>query len=313
VKTGATIVIPTFNRKNFLREAIESALGQTCAAEVIVVDHGSTDGTPEVAGEFGESIVYIRREIDSGPVFSWLDGVLAAKSELVKLLYDDDVLEESFLETTIPLITPEVGFVFTRAAIIDENGQFVGQTLKDVAPSAGTFAGYRSRSRIRHKVISPSAILLRKRDLIDGLYCGRLPFQKTEYHGAGADNFVKHLCLLRYPKFASVDRPLVRFRSHPGSITIKAGSQADTDKRLSQVYEHVETFAEILETVKALHLVQALERLNPVRRGSRRLVRRLVRRPKAFLLRYGRQLRYAGIIPVRIQKLMRPLDGKNGS
>jgi glycosyltransferase involved in cell wall biosynthesis len=305
VKTSATIIIPTFNRKNLLREAIESALGQTCAAEVIVVDHGSTDGTPEVAGEFGESIVYIRREIDSGPVFSWLDGVLAAKSELVKLLYDDDVLEESFLETTIPLITPEVGFVFTRAAMIDKNGQFVSELLNNLAPSAGTFAGYRSRSRIRHQLISPSAMLLRKRDLIDGLYCGRLPFQKTEYHGAGADNFVKHLCLLRYPKFASVDRPLVRFRSHPGSITVEASSQADSSKRIRQVYEHVVIFAEILETVKALHLVQALERLNYVRRGSRRL--------KAFLLRYGQQLRYVGITPVRIQKLMRPLNGKNGS
>ena len=87
-------MIPTFNRKNLLQEAIGSALGQACAAEVIVVDHSSTDGAPEVAGKFGESIVYIRQEIDSGPVFSWLDGVLAAKSERVKLLYDDAVLDE---------------------------------------------------------------------------------------------------------------------------------------------------------------------------------------------------------------------------
>ena len=189
--------------------------------------------------------------------------------------------------------------------MIDKNGQFVTELLSNLAPSAGTFEGYRSRSRVRHQLISPSAMLLRKRDLVDGLYCGRLPLQKTEYHGAGADNFVKHLCLLRYPKFASVDIPLVHFRSHPGSITAKASSQAETSKRIGQVYEHVVIFGEILETVKALRLVQALERLNHVRRSSRRL--------KAFLLRYGQQLRYMGPVPVRIQKLMPPPKGKNGS
>jgi glycosyltransferase involved in cell wall biosynthesis len=41
-----TIVIPTFNRSAMLRRCIESALAQTLACEVIVVDHGSKDDTP---------------------------------------------------------------------------------------------------------------------------------------------------------------------------------------------------------------------------------------------------------------------------
>ena len=42
---GATVVITTKNRKDDLRKAIESALGQSCPTEVLVVDDASTDGT----------------------------------------------------------------------------------------------------------------------------------------------------------------------------------------------------------------------------------------------------------------------------
>ena len=52
-----SILIPCFNAKRFVHEAIESALRQTWPEkEVIVVDDGSQDGSLEVIKNFGDSI-----------------------------------------------------------------------------------------------------------------------------------------------------------------------------------------------------------------------------------------------------------------
>ena len=107
-----TVVIPTFNRFDYLCEAIQSCLDQTEAVDIIVVDHGSVDATPTVPFLFADRVTYVRREADSGPHFAWLDGCLRAETELVKLLFDDDTLEPTYVEKTAKLFSPSVGFVF---------------------------------------------------------------------------------------------------------------------------------------------------------------------------------------------------------
>lgn len=57
---SVSVIIPTFNRAAFLREALESVQRQTCApSEIIVVDDGSTDETRAVARAFGDSVTYL--------------------------------------------------------------------------------------------------------------------------------------------------------------------------------------------------------------------------------------------------------------
>lgn len=58
-----SVVIPVFNGAAFLARAIDSVLAQTWPAhEIIVVDDGSTDGTPEIARRYGDRIRYLRQD-----------------------------------------------------------------------------------------------------------------------------------------------------------------------------------------------------------------------------------------------------------
>lgn len=85
-----TVVIPTFNRAGLVPLAIRSVLAQTHrATEIIVVDDGSADRTPEVLAGFGPQIRAVRQE-NGGLSAARNTGIKAAKTEWVAFLDDDD-------------------------------------------------------------------------------------------------------------------------------------------------------------------------------------------------------------------------------
>ena len=96
-----SVVVPTFNRKELFREALNSILQQQCVEyswELLVVDNTPLDEngcTPalEVVLEFNDSRVlyyHNRENIDTG--YNWNRGVELARGEWICFLHDDDVL-----------------------------------------------------------------------------------------------------------------------------------------------------------------------------------------------------------------------------
>ena len=55
-------VIPTFNRELYLKKAIQSSLDQTINHEIVVCNHGGTDGTDEMIKQFNGQIKYIKKK-----------------------------------------------------------------------------------------------------------------------------------------------------------------------------------------------------------------------------------------------------------
>jgi glycosyltransferase involved in cell wall biosynthesis len=91
-----SIITPCLNRAPFVREAIESVLGQDYQdVEHVVVDGGSTDGTVDILRQYDH--LRVTSEPDRGVYDALNKGIRMARGEVIGLLNTDDLLEEGAL------------------------------------------------------------------------------------------------------------------------------------------------------------------------------------------------------------------------
>ncbi len=124
-------IIPVFNRPDLLIEAVNSVLAQTHRpVEIIIIDDGSTDRTPQVAkslaAQHPEEIIY-RRQANQGPGAARELGRQTAKGEFIQYLDSDDLLSPDKFETQVEGLrsNPEcaVSYGMTRYYRIGESPQ----------------------------------------------------------------------------------------------------------------------------------------------------------------------------------------------
>ena len=117
-------VITTFNRAAYLRDAIESVLGQTFRdLELIVVDDGSTDDTEAVVRPYLDQLTYIRQE-NRGRSAARNTAVSASFGDFVAFCDSDDRWLPDRIERELPRLaeSPGVGMVHGQVELIDKNG-----------------------------------------------------------------------------------------------------------------------------------------------------------------------------------------------
>ena len=96
-----SVIIPTYNREEYVVKAIDSVLGQKFDDyEFIVVDDGSTDNTKEIVNKYGDMIRYIYQH-NSGVSAARNTGIKLAKGEWVAFLDSDDEWRPDYLLTQI--------------------------------------------------------------------------------------------------------------------------------------------------------------------------------------------------------------------
>lgn len=198
-----SVVIPLYNLRHFVEEAIESALAQTLppgAVEIVVVDDGSTDGSAEVAQRYASRICYVRQE-NRGLPAARNAGVRASHAPFLTFLdADDRILPEKLAAQLEVFATrPDVGVVYTGWRYIDERGV--------PFPERGwpTLEGDVLSHLLLGNLVHPHLPLVRRRDIerVGG-------FDERLGPAADWDMWIRLAGLgLRW---ACVDRPLAEYR-----------------------------------------------------------------------------------------------------
>lgn len=167
-----SVILPTYNRAAMLQEAIDSVLTQTYARfELIVVDDGSTDPTPEVLAGYSGRIVAIR-QTNKGVSSARNNGILNARGDLIALIDSDDYWLPGKMATQVAFFLrhPEIAICQTQEIWI-RNGVRVNPKSRHRKRSGMIFD-----ASLPLCLISPSAVMMRRSLLEDvGLFDESLP------------------------------------------------------------------------------------------------------------------------------------------
>ena len=228
-----SILIPVYNRRDYLVGCVQSALDQTFTDfEIIVSDNASTDGTWEICQEFAsrDSRVKIFRNYKNlGPVRNWLACAERAEGEYSKILWSDDLISPEYLEKLVPYLeNPDIGFVYSAANVFsatDEREALLYSCLD---------TGIYETSRFIEGVLldkdfpkSPGCALFRTCDLKKNLLL-QIPNRvgsDFSMHAIGNDMLLFLLTACEYCYFSVVNEPLSGFRLHEKSISFMATNE----------------------------------------------------------------------------------------
>ena len=144
-----SVIIPTFNRGEYLVEALASVVDQTYRPlEIVVVDDGSEEGDLGLAGQWWETLPYTRREgcrlvllqqANGGPSKARNRGLAEATGDFIQFLDSDDLLHPEKIERQAATFAarPELGYVYSSLRTVRiEGGELVGQGQERVGPAS---------------------------------------------------------------------------------------------------------------------------------------------------------------------------------
>lgn len=123
---SVTIIVNNFNYEQYLRAAIDSALAQTCPAQVVVVDDASTDGSAAIIQSFGDRVLPVLKSVNGGQASAMNEGVRVATGDVVLFLDSDDLLTPETVATLLARWKPGTVMAQFPLTIIDAAGTHLG-------------------------------------------------------------------------------------------------------------------------------------------------------------------------------------------
>lgn len=120
-----TVVMASYRHADFVEEAVASVLAQTVTdLELVVVDDGSTDGTPDLVDAVDDDRVTLVRLTENRAAHPRAAALRLARGALVAFQNSDDVWSPTKLEAQLAVLEdPAVSVSFTGVRVLDESGE----------------------------------------------------------------------------------------------------------------------------------------------------------------------------------------------
>lgn len=311
-----SVVIPTRNRLGMLQQTLETVLGQHgVAVEAIVVDEGSSDGTPAWLGSLTDPrVVVIRHDEPKRLPGARNAGAARASAPLVAFVDDDDLWSLGKLRAQLDAMrVANARWSCVGCVQVDEH-------LEPVAVS---------RAAPREQMPE----LLQFRNVVPGGGSGVVIERSALAEAGGFNETLTAVedweCWLRVIKVAgapaTVDRPLLAYRRLSNSMSHEVERMLGALKRVAELHPELPRAREVAVPVNTLRGLSKLARENGDLRTASRLVwldrrnpRTLVRAPlylgvprlllrRSFLLR---RAQVAWAMPL-VDEIRRFRDGGN--
>ena len=129
--TVVSIIIPVFNQVHYTEKCLDALFKNTCSTfEVIIVDNGSTDGTPTLLKQYGDQLVVIRNAQNQGFARACNSGAAAAKAPFLLFLNNDTEVQQGWLPPLLAMAArPNIGAVGSRLLFPDGSVQHAGVAI----------------------------------------------------------------------------------------------------------------------------------------------------------------------------------------
>lgn len=215
-----SVIVPTFNNARFIRPALESFFRQTYPEErreIIVVDDGSTDDTPEIIKKYGQEISYIRLE-HKGIAGARNAGIFHARGEIITFLDSDDLWREERLQKVVErfIENPRAGMVYHPVELIDSEGNTIKENFCSTFGYEVGLSGWVGNEIASGKIFSGGSSFAFRKDIVDML--SPLP----EDVRRGVDYYMTVISSCFAPA-EYIPQILGKYRLHARNVTMSVG------------------------------------------------------------------------------------------
>lgn len=258
-----SIMLTSYNHGPFIAEAIEGVLSQTYGEfELYILDDASTDNSWDIIQEYAakDSRIVAERAEKNGQLGRLRRLLPIFRGEYVAIAHSDDVWEPTKLEQQVAYLDehPEVGGVFTRVAVIDDDGNFIPShpNVQAFAPAnRNRFEWLRYFFFFGNALCHPSALIRKSSYEQYPLLARGL---------TGLPDFYKWIQLCLHEEIYVLEEQLIRFRVH-GDGSNESAQTIEAERRVQVEWPLV--LREYLN-LSAEELVRVFPEAEAYRRGE---------------------------------------------